>query len=70
MNEAKITALTEELESIHVANVLYWTAGELPNKSARAGYKRRQDRLREIRTELHGHLVAHPHVNLSFLQYK
>ena len=58
MNEAKITALKEELKSIHVANVLYWTAGEEPNRAARAEYKRRQDRLREIRPELYGHLVA------------
>jgi hypothetical protein len=58
MSEAKITALTEELKSIHVANVLYWTAGEQPNRAARAEYKRRQDRLREIRAELYGHLVA------------
>jgi hypothetical protein len=58
MNETKITALREELKSIHVADVLYWTAGEEPNRAARAEYKRRQDRLREIRAELYGYLVA------------
>src|ERR1043166_2976128 len=58
INEAKITALREELKSIHVADVLYWTAAEEPNRVARAEYKRRQDRLREIRAELYGHLVA------------
>jgi hypothetical protein len=60
MSEAKITALTEELKSIHVADLLYWTAGEEPNRAARAEYKRRQDRLREIRAEVYGHLVAQP----------
>jgi hypothetical protein len=58
MNEAKIKILTEELKAIHVTNVLYWTAGEAPNRAARAEYKRREDRLREVRAELYGHLVA------------
>jgi hypothetical protein len=58
MNEAKIRVLTEELKSIHVTNVLYWTTGEESNRAARAEYKRRQDRLREVRAELYGHLVA------------
>jgi hypothetical protein len=58
MNVAKLRVLTEELESIHVTNVLYWIAGEGPDRAARAQYKRRQDRLREIRSELYGHLVA------------
>jgi hypothetical protein len=58
MNEAKIRVLTEELKSIHVRNVLYWAAGEEPNRAARAEYKRREDRLREVRAELYGHLMA------------
>jgi hypothetical protein len=58
MNEAKIRILTEELKSIHVTNVLYWSASEEPNRAARAEYKCRQDRLREVRAELYGHLVA------------
>jgi hypothetical protein len=58
MNEAKIRVLTEELKSIHVTNVLYWAAGEEPNRAARAEYKRREDRLREVRAELYGHLIA------------
>jgi hypothetical protein len=58
MDEAKIRVLTEELKSIHVTNVLYWIAGEEPNRAARADYKRREDRLREVRAELYEHLVA------------
>jgi hypothetical protein len=58
MNEAKIRVLTEELKSIHVTNVLYWIAGEESNRAARAEYKRREDRLREVRAELCGYLVA------------
>jgi hypothetical protein len=58
MNQAKIRVLTEELKSIHVTNVLYWTTGAGPNRAARAGYKRRQDRLREVRAELYGHLSS------------
>jgi hypothetical protein len=58
MNEATIKVLTEELKSIYVTNVLYWTAGEEPNRAARAEYKQREERLREVRAELYGHLVA------------
>jgi hypothetical protein len=58
MNEATTRVLMEELESIYVTNVLYWIAGEESNRAARAEYKRRQDRLREIRADLYGHLVA------------
>jgi hypothetical protein len=58
MNEAKIKILTEQLNSIHLTNVLYWTAGEEPDRAARAEYRRREDRLREVRAELYRHLVA------------
>lgn len=58
MNEAKIRVLTEELKSIHLTNVLYWAEGAGPNRKARAEYKHRQDRLREIRAELYGQLVV------------
>ena len=30
---------------------LYWTAGEEPNRAARAEYMRRQDRLREVKAD-------------------
>jgi hypothetical protein len=59
MIEAKIEALREELKSIHLVNMQFWTAGEEPNTAARAEYKRRQDRVLEIRAELYECLVAH-----------
>jgi hypothetical protein len=50
---AKITALLEEMHSIHVANSLYWKQPKQDQtREARAEYQRRQDRLEEIRSEL------------------
>ncbi len=52
INEAKIAALKEEVNFIHFANVLYWKQGAECSREARAEYQRRQDRLREIRSEV------------------
>ena len=52
INEAKIAALMEEVNFIHFANVLYWKQGAECSREARAEYQRRQDRLREIRSEV------------------
>jgi hypothetical protein len=54
MNEAKNTALKEEVNFIHFADVLYWRQGAESSREARAEYQRRQDRLREIRNEFLG----------------
>ena len=50
--KAKIAALHEEMDAIHVANSLYWKQGEAFTVEARAEYQRRLDRLQEIRREL------------------
>ena len=52
MNEAKIAALEEEMESIHAADTLYWQQGTSQTREARVEYQSRQVRLREIRREL------------------
>jgi hypothetical protein len=52
VNEAKIAALEEEMESIHAADTLYWQQGTNQTREARVEYQRRQVRLREIRREL------------------
>lgn len=52
MNEAKIAALEEEMESIHAADTLYWQQDPNQTREARAEYQRRQERLKEIRREL------------------
>ena len=52
MNEAKIAALEKEMESIHVADTLYWQQDPNQTREARVEYQRRQDRLKEIRREL------------------
>jgi hypothetical protein len=48
----KIAALTSEMDAIHSANSLYWGQGEAATHKARAEYRRRLDRLEEIRKEL------------------
>ena len=48
----RIAALNEEIHSIHAANRLYWEQGEDQSRTARAEYRRRLDRLEEIRSEL------------------
>ena len=52
MNEVKIAAMEEEMDSIHVADTLYWQQGPDQTREARVAYQRRQERLREIRREL------------------
>jgi hypothetical protein len=49
--KATITALQQEIDSIHQANELYWRQTD-PGNAARADYFRRQERLEEIRSEL------------------
>jgi hypothetical protein len=45
-------SLTEEMDGIHFVNSSYWERGEMVTTEARAAYKRRLDRLEEIRKEL------------------
>jgi len=52
MNEAKIAALKEEIESIHYADALYWKRGKDNSLEAIAEYERRQDRLPKIMSQL------------------
>jgi hypothetical protein len=51
MDEARMNALRDKINSIHLANVLYWRQGNQPNRDARAEHQKRQDRLRAIRVE-------------------
>jgi hypothetical protein len=50
--KTKIAVLNEEMDGIHFVNSLYWGRGEAVSTEARAEYRRRQDRLDAIRTEL------------------
>jgi hypothetical protein len=61
MNEAKIAALREELDSIDLADILFWKHGMDPSREARAEYQQRQDRRQEIMKELAN--LAPPTVN-------
>jgi len=45
MDEARMNALRDKINSIHLANVLYWRQGNQPNRDARAEHQKRQDRL-------------------------
>ncbi len=47
-----IAALNSEIDAIYYANSLYWGQGEAATHKARAEYRRRLDRLEEIRKEL------------------
>lgn len=50
---ARIAALHEEMDAIHLANTLYWKEREGARGHAeRAEHQHRQDRLEEIRSEL------------------
>ena len=49
---ARIAALNEEIDGIHLVNSLYWRKGESQTTEERAAYGRRLDRLEEIRKEL------------------
>jgi hypothetical protein len=50
--KARVMVLNEEIHSIHSANSLYWE-NKAPSREAKAGHQRRQDRLKEVRRELH-----------------
>ena len=55
MNEAKVTTLREAIDTIdtiHLANIIYWREGKEQSREAKGEYSRRLDRLREIRTDL------------------
>jgi hypothetical protein len=49
---ARIAALNAEIDAIHSANTFYWRQGRAATREARAEYRRRLDRLGEIRKEL------------------
>jgi hypothetical protein len=50
--KAKIVALKQEVESIRFADALYWKRRKDCSREASAEYQGRQDRLREIKSEL------------------
>jgi hypothetical protein len=50
-NQRRITALAEEMASIHLANLAYWRQPEA-SRGDRAEYQARVGRLGEIRQEL------------------
>lgn len=50
--QARLANLREEMDSIHLANGLYWKQGECHSREEMAEYERRQERLEEIRKEL------------------
>jgi len=50
--KARIAALGEEMDGIHFVNSLYWQRGEAVTSEERSEYKRRLDRLDEIRREI------------------
>lgn len=52
MTQATTKALYAEMDFIHCANALYWREGDFHTRDEIAEYKRRQDRLNEIRAEL------------------
>src|ERR1022692_2659886 len=47
----KLTALQDELDTIHLANKSYWDRAE-HTRQATAEYQRRQERLEQIRKEM------------------
>jgi hypothetical protein len=47
-----MTVLSQELDSIHHANRLFWEQGTAHGRNAKVEYYCRQDRLEEIRSEL------------------
>jgi hypothetical protein len=51
MNAKKMAAFREELSSIYFADVGYWRQRTKATREATRGYRRRQDRAREIRRE-------------------
>ena len=49
MRDTVKAKLTDEVVSLHYANVLYWRESAKQSREAKAEYQSRQDRLREIR---------------------
>jgi len=49
---ATVKILTSEIDTIHLANSLYWKRGTAVTLEARTQYQRRLDRLEAIRNEL------------------
>jgi hypothetical protein len=49
---ARIAALEAEVHALYFSNASYWKQGPAASLSARAEYRRRLDRLEEIRCEL------------------
>ncbi|MGA7291873.1 MAG: hypothetical protein WBW85_04955 [Terriglobales bacterium] len=56
--KARLALLKEEINSIHLANTLYWRDDQ-PRREARAEHYRRQLRLEELREEF-AHLTEKP----------
>ena len=50
--QAHIAALREEMDAIHALNCVYWKQGDAVSTEASFEYRRRIDRLEEIRREL------------------
>jgi hypothetical protein len=47
-----VAILSQEIDAIHVANLLYWkSAGRELGREARVEYERRRERLEQIRRE-------------------
>ncbi len=49
MSETTVLAVLEEIDRIRSADVEHWKRGQEPNREARVEYRRRQERLEEIR---------------------
>jgi hypothetical protein len=47
-----MTVLSQEIDSIHHANRLFWEQGTAHGRKAKVEYYYRQDRLEEIRSEM------------------
>jgi len=50
--QARMTVLSQEIDSIHHANRLFWEQGTAHGGKAKVEYYYRQDRLEEIRSEM------------------
>ena len=51
-SEPKIAILKEEMQSIHLANYMYWRLGDAHTLVAKAEYERRRRRLEKLHSEL------------------
>ena len=50
--QARMTVLSQEIDSIDHANRLFWEQGTAHGRKAKVAYYYRQDRLEEIRSEM------------------